>query len=323
MVEDTASSLPPEMPPQMPSGFDAPGFPGGISSTENEINRLSVQFPEPEIPVPQYHSSVNQFAAAETVPPEDYLRRPNYGRMFSVVYDVNAQRGPAVKYTAGVLIEGTTIHNVPPGATPGELISLTPAQSAPLDADITWYLNVEPVRDHSKVSATKSTTADLSIPVAKMTKGRNGFIQQLHSGAVFLDGPSFGFEVQLKTGPDGSQTGIKVRPGMVMLNGSYVGTYPEPNDTTGQWHEVAFAQDGDVYIAFTFNDQSAITRAAIEFEQGPVDPYFLETVHPEPGGIFFYSFKLATLQSMHVIQYILGTIQIPVAGGTFFPYGPS
>lgn len=323
MAEGTASSLPPEMPPQMPSGFDAPGFPGGISSTENEINRLSVQFPEPEIPVPQYHSSVNQFAAAEMVPGEDYLRRPNAGCMFSVVYDVNAQRGPAVKYTAGILIEGSTIRNVPPGTTPGELISMTPSQSAPLDSDITWYLNVEPVRDLSKVSATKSTTADLSIPVARMTKGRNGFIQQLHSGAVFLDGPSFGFEVQIKRGPDGSQTGIKVRPGMVMLNGSYVGTYPEPNDTTGQWHEVAFAQDGDVYIAFTFNDHSAITRATIEFEQGPVEPYFLVMAQPEPGKTFFYSFKLATLQSQHVTQYILGTIQIPVAGGTFFPYGPS
>lgn len=323
MAEGTASSLPPEMPPQMPSGFDAPGFPGGISSTENEINRLSVQFPEPEIPVPQYHSSVNQFAAAEMVPGEDYLRRPNPGRMFSVVYDGDAQRGPAVKYTAGVLIEGSTIRNVPPGTTPGELISMTDSQSAPLDADITWYLNVEPVRDLSKVSATKSKTADLSIPVARVTKGRNGFIQQLHSGAVFLDGPSFGFEVQIETDSKGNQAGIKVRPGMVMLNGSYVGTYPEPNDITGRWHKVAFAQDGDVYIAFTFNDHSAITRAAIEFEQGPVEPYFLIMEQPEPGKTFFYSFKLATLQSKHVTQYILGTIQIPVAGGTFFPYGPS
>lgn len=311
------------MPPQMPSGFDAPGFPGGISSTENEINRLSVQFPEPEIPVPQYHSSVNQFAAAEMVPGEDYLRRPNPGRMFSVVYDGYAQRGPVVQYTAGVLIEGSTIHNVPSGTTPGEPIFMMDSQSAPLDADITWYLNVEPDRETSQVSATKSKTADLSIPVARMTKGRNGFIQQLHSGAVFLDGPSFGFEVQIKTSPKGDQTGIKVRPGMVMLNGSYVGTYPEPNDPTGQWYEVAFAQDGDVYIAFTFNDQSAITRAAIEFEQGPVEPYFLSMLQPEPGQTFFYSFKLATLQSKHVIQYILGTIQIPVAGGTFFPYGPS
>lgn len=323
MAEGTASSLPPEMPPQMPSGFDAPGFPGGISSTENEINRLSVQFPEPEIPVPQYHSSVNQFAAAEMVPGEDYLRRPNPGRMFSVVYDGGAQRGPAVKYTAGILIEGSTIHNVPPGTTPGDLISMTASQSAPLDADIIWYLNVEPVRETSKVSATISKTADLSIPVARMTKGRNGFIQQLHSGAVFLDGPSFGFEVHILTDPKGSRVGIKVRPGMVMLNGSYVGTYPEPNDSTGQWHEVAFAQDGDVYIAFTFNDQSAITRAAIEFEQGPVEPYFLVMEQPEPGKTFFYSFKLATLQNKHVTQYILGTIQIPVAGGTFFPYGPS
>lgn len=322
MAEGTASSLPPEMPPQRPSGFDAPGFPGGISSTENEINRLSVQFPEPEIPVPQYHSSVNQFAAAEMVPGEDYLRRPNPGRMFSVVYDVNAQRGPAVKYTAGILIEGSTIHNVPPGTTPGDLISMTASPPAPLDADIIWYLNVEPVRDTSKVSATISKTADLNIPVARMTKGRNGFIQQLHSGAVFLDGPSFGFEVHILTNPKGSQTGIKVRPGMVMLNGSYVGTYPEPNDSTGQWHEVAFAQDGDVYIAFTFNDHSTITRAAIEFEQGPVEPYFLRMDQSEPGKTFFYSFKLATLQSKHVTQYILGTIQIPVAGGTFFPYGP-
>lgn len=323
MAEDSATSLPPEMPPQMPSGFDAPRFSGGISSTENEINRLFVQFPELNIPVPQYLSSVNQFAAAEMVPPEDYLRRPNYGDMFSVVYDVNAQRGPAVKYTAGVLIEGSTIHNVPSGSTPGTLVSLTPTQSAPLDADITWYLNVEPDRSASKVSTIKSSTADLSIPVAKLTRGRNGFIQQLHSGAVFLDGPSFGFEVKILTGPDGSQTGIKVRPGVVMLNGAYVGVYPEPNDPTGQWYEMAFAQDGDVYIAFTFNTKSAVTRSAIEFEQGPVKPYILIMEAPDPGETFFYSFKLASIQNKNVVQYILGTIQIPVSGGTFFPYGPS
>lgn len=322
MAEGSASSLPPEMPPQMPSGFDAPGFPGGISSTENEINRFFAPAPEPEILVPQYYSSVNQFAAAEMVPPEDYLRRPNYDRMFSVVYDVTGSRNPAVKYTAGILVEGGSIRNIPPGSTPGELISMTPNQSAPLDADITWYLNVEPSRDATRVSSVKSTTADLSIPVAKMVKGRNGFIQQLHNGAVFLDGPSYGFEVQIIIGTDGSQAGVKIRPGIVMLNGSYVGSYPEPNDATGQWHEVPFGQDGDVYIALTFNDQSAITRTAIEFEQGPVDPYFLVMEKPEKTE-FFYSFKLATLQNKHVIQYLLGTLQIPVAGGTFFPYGPS
>lgn len=176
------------MPPQMPSGFDAPGFSGSISSTENDINRLFVQFPEPEIPVPQYHSSVNPFAAAEEVPPEDYLRRPNYLNMFSVVYDVNTPRNPPIKYTAGVIVDGTDVFNVPSGSTPGDLIALSPSISAPQDADITFWLNVMPDRSASKVERTKNAGADISIPVARMVKGRNGFIQQLHRGAVFMGG---------------------------------------------------------------------------------------------------------------------------------------
>lgn len=192
MAEDSATSLPPEMPPQMPSGFDAPGFSGGISSTENDINRMFIPVPELDIPVPQYSSSMAQFMAAEQVPQENYLNRPNYDNMFSVVYSVTSQNTPQVYYTAGVIVDGTTVHNVPSGSTPGNLVALSPVLRAPIDANTTFWLNVMSNRSASKVATTKDSSAELSIPVARIVKGRNGFIQQLHRGAVFMGGGSGG-----------------------------------------------------------------------------------------------------------------------------------
>lgn len=95
------SALPPEAPPQVP-GFEAPGYAGGFSlnPTEQDINRLYPVAPEPDIPIPQYISSVPPYSAAEVPPPEDYLRRPNYENMFSVVYQPTVASNPVVGWIA-------------------------------------------------------------------------------------------------------------------------------------------------------------------------------------------------------------------------------
>lgn len=36
-----------------------------------------------------------------------------------------------------------------------------------------------------------------------------------------------------------------------------------------------------------------------------------------------YSFQIAYIEDDQVTQYALGMIQIPVFGGTFYPYGPA
>lgn len=38
---------------------------------------------------------------------------------------------------------------------------------------------------------------------------------------------------------------------------------------------------------------------------------------------FFYSFHIATVEDKEVYQHMLGTIQIPLNHGTFYPYGPA
>lgn len=204
----TESSLPPEAPPQIP-GFEAPGFPGGLAlnPTEQDINRLYPNAPEPDIPVPQYLSSVNPFVVAETVPGENYLNRNNYENMFAIVYNPDFASTPNVCVIGGIIVDNNEVFNVPSGTEPGELFVITPLRRAPLDADITWWLNVMPTRGDSKVSTTKDTSADFSIPLARLKRGRNGFIQQLHRGAVFIGGgggSKFPFRVTIRSEGTGS-----------------------------------------------------------------------------------------------------------------------
>ena len=65
-----------------------------------------------------------------------------------------------------------------------------------------------------------------------------------------------------------------------------------------------------------------VTGSAIEFELATPKIYNLvigaEQKEDPP---FTYSFLLADIKEKQVTQYLLGTVQLPVGGGTFFPYG--
>lgn len=250
---------------------------------------------------------------------DDPLFRNYPENMFAIVYDPESINGPHVKYVAGVIIEGNNVIQI--GGTPGSLQNVMSNEHAPLDDDITWYLNVQSDRSASTVSSTKDPLADFWVPLAKITKGCNGYIQQLHRGAVFLSTSAYGFEVQLEFNEQGTRTGIKVRPGIVMLNGKSLGKFPETLQDE-PWYYSAFTQDGPVYLRLTLDDYSMVTGSAIEFELATPKIYNLvigaEQKEDPP---FTYSFLLADIKEKQVIQYLLGTVQLPVGGGTFFPYG--
>lgn len=117
---------------------------------------------------------------------DDPLMRNREESMFSIVYDPT-DSGPnaAVMFVAGVIVSGGAVFNI--GGAPGNLHPVASGERAPLDDDIIWYLNVN--RDDyglSMVSSVPSPDAFFSLPVARTRKGTNGYIQQLHRGAVFI-----------------------------------------------------------------------------------------------------------------------------------------
>lgn len=311
--EVTYSELPP-----VPNLFEhpAPGIPGA------EMFNEAPPFDSLPDPIPPGYGD-GYALSASVAPPynDDPLMRNREDNMFSIVYDPeNNGSNAAVKYCAGIIVEGKNV--IPIGGTPGILDTVRSGERAPLNANITWYLNIQSTRELSYVSSTKDSNADLSIPLARTVAGRNGYIQQLHRGAVFLPATSFGFEVQINYNENGERIGIKVRSGQVMLNGSYLGLYPETIDPEG-WYYSSFTQDGPVYLRLSLDDHSTITGAAIEYEPAAIKPYTLmidSAGKEEPP--FVYSFQLANITNNKVVQYLLGTVQIPVAGGTLFPYGP-
>ena len=69
--------------------------------------------------------------------------------------------------------------------------------------------------------------------------------------------------------------------------------------------------------------QGKLTGTSIAYEQGAVNPLRLQMEEGDPSEVFSYSFHLATIRDKEVIQHMLGTIQVPVYGGTFYPYGPA
>lgn len=306
------SALPPEAPPQVP-GFEAPGYAGGFSlnPTEQDINRLYPVAPEPDIPIPQYISSVPPYSAAEVPPPEDYLSRPNYENMFSVVYQPTVASNPVVGWIAGVIVENGTVINVPAGSVPGTFRPVDPQRRAPLDENITWYLNVMENRQASKVSTTKDPEAEFCIPVAKMTSGCNGFIQQLHRGAVFLSAAG-GFQVIPKV-ENQVVTSVKVKAGNVYFRGRKVGTSPEM--------EMAFT-NGDLYLVVTFDIWGDFVGTRLERIDPGIDPFMLSFDALGKEGI--YVFHLANIKvNGTVTQYTIGDVYCNFDPGTFFTPGPA
>lgn len=133
--------------------------------------------------------------------------------------------------------------------------------------------------------------------------------------------PGYGFECRLNWDDDhATVTGCRIRPGNIMLNGNYIATAPQV--TSGEWYESDLTA-GDVWLDVKFNNKGKLTGTSIAYEQGAVNPLRLQSEEPDSGEVFSYSFHLATLKDKEVIQHMLGTIQIPVYGGTYYPYGPA
>lgn len=80
---------------------------------------------------------------------------------------------------------------------------------------------------------------------------------------------------------------------------------------------------GEIWLDVKFNAKGKLTGTSIAYEQGPVNPLRLQDEEPDESEEFFYSFHVATVQDKVVYQHMLGTIQIPVNYGTFYPYGPA
>ena len=71
------------------------------------------------------------------------------------------------------------------------------------------------------------------------------------------------------------------------------------------------------------NENEEITGMAVISSAGTVDPFMLTSIDgARPSRLFYYSFPLAVIKGDEVIQYALGTIQLPVGGGTYYPWGP-
>lgn len=118
---------------------------------------------------------------------EDPLMRNREENMFAIVYDPkHAGASAPVMYVCGVVIDDNEVHEI--GGPPGTLKAVDSGEKAPLDADIVWYVNVKSDRKSSTVSSKKDASADFSVPIARTSKGKNGYIQQLHRGAIFIGG---------------------------------------------------------------------------------------------------------------------------------------
>ena len=78
---------------------------------------------------------------------------------------------------------------------------------------------------------------------------------------------------------------------------------------------------GEVWINVHFDQDAKLTSAEMSGIPGTVYPIML--AREKPGVNFDYAFQVADINEDQVTQYALGMIQIPVFGGTFYPYGPA
>lgn len=125
----------------------------------------------------------------------------------------------------------------------------------------------------------------------------------------------YGFRVQLEYDENGQKTGATITPGKILLNGRVLGDAPASKDLP--------MMNGEVWLNLILNEDETITGMAVTSSAGTVDPLMLLAVDGEkPSRLFYYSFPLAVIKGDEVIQYALGTIQLPVAGGTYYPWGP-
>ena len=133
--------------------------------------------------------------------------------------------------------------------------------------------------------------------------------------------PIYGLQVILDWDDDNANvTGARMRRGKLMLQGVYISQ--TPGDNSG-WYTMTGFTAGEIWLDVKFNAKGKLTGTSIAYEQGPVNPLRLQDEEPDESEEFFYSFHVATVQDKVVYQHMLGTIQIPVNYGTFYPYGPA
>ena len=134
--------------------------------------------------------------------------------------------------------------------------------------------------------------------------------------------PVYDLQVELDWDDDNANvTGYRMRRGKLMLQGVYIGK--TPGDDTSGWYAKEGFISGEIWLDVKFNGKGKLTGCSIMYEQGTVNPLRLQTEEADPSEVFSYSFHIATLRDKEVHQHMLGTIQIPVNHGTFYPYGPA
>ncbi|WP_455564379.1 hypothetical protein [Akkermansia massiliensis] len=133
--------------------------------------------------------------------------------------------------------------------------------------------------------------------------------------------PEYGFQVRLTKDTDGNITDARIKPGALYINGSFLGLYPTGGGGSGSsWVKLPMIS-GEVWMNVHFDQDAKLTGVEMSGIPGTVYPIILAT--EKPGVNFDYTFQIADIDEDQVTQYLLGSVQIPVAGGTFYPYGPS
>jgi len=134
--------------------------------------------------------------------------------------------------------------------------------------------------------------------------------------------PEYGFQVRLQKDTKGAITGAQMKPGALYLNGRLLGKYPQAGSGSSGSSWVKITQtSGEVWMNVHFDQDAKLAGVDVSGIPGPVYPITL--AEKKPGVNFDYAFHIATIEEDQVTQYALGMIQIPVSGGTFYPYGPA
>lgn len=132
--------------------------------------------------------------------------------------------------------------------------------------------------------------------------------------------PEYGFQVRVQKDTEGNVTGAQIKPGNIYLNGDLLGKYPQGGGSGSSWVQLS-QTSGEIWMNVHFDQDAKLTGVDMSGIPGTVYPIRLALEKPEVN--FDYAFQIADIKEDQVTQYILGSIQIPVFGGTFYPYGPS
>lgn len=133
--------------------------------------------------------------------------------------------------------------------------------------------------------------------------------------------PEYGFQVRLQKDTEGAITGAQMKPGALYLNGSLLGKYPQGGGSGSSWVTIP-QTSGEVWLNVHFDYDGNLTGVEVSGIPGTVYPIKLVPCIEQGRDGADYTFQIADIEDDQVTQYALGMIQIPVFGGTFYPYGP-